>query len=247
LPISALLVLLVRFPKKSSWPKLLLLAGALVTLVGSYSRSAWLGALLAAGFIGLASINTAFIKKYKVQFSAVALSVVIVVGLVAYGLHSSARFQNIVFHTQTHSSSPVSSDQAHLSALSEGIRTVLQAPFGSGPGTSGPASIYNHDAPARIPENYFLEIGEESGILGIVLFVAINLAIGYLLWRRRNSPFALALLAALIGISFVNLLSLAWTDDTLSYVWWGLAGVALAMPAKDTDEPPQYPADQQGP
>jgi hypothetical protein len=36
------------------------------------------------------------------------------------------------------------------------------------------------------------------------------------------------LLASLAGITFVNLLSHAWTDDTLAYLWWGLAGIALA-------------------
>ena len=230
-PISALVVLLARYPKSWNWTKVLLLAGALVVLIGSYSRAAWIGALLACAFIGIASIKGEFIKRYKLQFSVAAGVLVILAAGVAYAFHSSTRFQNIIFHTQTHSSSPVSSDQAHLSALRSGLKAVVRTPLGRGPGTSGPASVYNHDAPARIPEDYFLEIGEETGILGLVLFVSINVTIGYLLWRRRRSPFAFAMLASLIGITFVNLLSLAWTDDTLSYIWWGLAGVALAMPA----------------
>jgi hypothetical protein len=39
---------------------------------------------------------------------------------------------------------------------------------------------------------------------------------------------ARVLLASLAGIIFVNLLSHAWTDDTLAYLWWGLTGIALA-------------------
>jgi hypothetical protein len=35
-------------------------------------------------------------------------------------------------------------------------------------------------------------------------------------------------LASLIGISVINLVSHAWMDDTLSLLWWGLAGIALA-------------------
>jgi hypothetical protein len=44
----------------------------------------------------------------------------------------------------------------------------------------------------------------------------------------RFDYLALGLLAALLGITFVNLLSQAWTDNTLSYLWWGLAGIALS-------------------
>jgi hypothetical protein len=32
-------------------------------------------------------------------------------------------------------------------------------------------------------------------------------------------------------LTVVNLLSHAWADDTLTYVWWGLAGIAMAQPA----------------
>jgi hypothetical protein len=59
----------------------------------------------------------------------------------------------------------------------------------------------------------------------------INVGVGYLLWTRRADPLALSLLAALAGLTVVNLLSHAWADDTLTYVWWGLAGIAMAQPA----------------
>ena len=103
---------------------------------------------------------------------------------------------------------------------------------GLGAGTSGPASIYNHDHHPRITEDYYLEIGEESGWLGMFLFLAIIVGVAYWLWQRRDSPLALTLLAAFVGIAFINLLTLAWTDDTLCYIWWGLAGAALALPPR---------------
>jgi len=46
--------------------------------------------------------------------------------------------------------------------------------------------------------------------------------------RARGSRLALVAFAALVGISFVGLLSHVWADDTLAFIWWGLAGVALA-------------------
>jgi len=48
------------------------------------------------------------------------------------------------------------------------------------------------------------------------------------LWLRRSDPLALGLFASLMGIGLIGLLSHVWTDDTLAYVWWGLAGIAMA-------------------
>ena len=73
-----------------------------------------------------------------------------------------------------------------------------------------------------------MQIAQETGWIGLGLFVLINVGVGYLLWLRRDDPLALSLFASLIGLTFINLLSHAWADDTLAYVWWGLAGIAMA-------------------
>jgi len=231
LPISVLAVLLVKYPKSWTWAKILLLIGAFVVLYGSYSRAAWIGAVLACAAVGLSLIKP---KKQLIKYKwplIIGLGVILI-GLVfaGYSLRHSTEFQNIIFHTQTNSTAPTSSDQAHLSAIVAGVKYLGHRPLGAGPGVSGPASFYNHYRPVRIPENYFLEVGEETGWLGLVLFVLINVYLAYQLWLRRSSPFALAMLVSLIGITFVNLLSLAWTDDTLSYLWWGLAGLTMSLP-----------------
>lgn len=232
LPISVLAVLIVKYPKSWTWAKLLLLLGSAVVLFGSYSRAAWIGAVLACLVVGLTLINPKRLVSFK--WPLIIGGIVVIVGLIfgGYSFRHSAKFQNIIFHSQSNSAAPISSDQAHLSAIIQGVKYLAKRPFGSGPGVSGPASVYNHYRPPRIPENYFLEVGEETGWLGMVLFIAINVLVAYRLWQRRVSPFALALLAALVGITFVNLLSLAWTDDTLSYLWWGLAGLAMVLPLK---------------
>ncbi|MCL4357672.1 O-antigen ligase family protein [Patescibacteria group bacterium] len=229
LPIAVLAVLLISYPKSWNWLKALFLIGAAAVLYGSYSRGAWIGAVLAVVLVAIIGVNKQILAKYKTPLTVVGVVIlVLVIGAFA-ALGTSKRFQNIVFHTQSNSAAPVSSDAAHLSALKTSIKQVLNQPFGDGPGTSGPASVYNHDAPARITEDYFLEVGEESGWIGLILFVAINVYVGLMLWQRRRSPFALALLAAFIGLSFVNLLTLEWTDDTMTYIFWGLAGLCIAV------------------
>jgi hypothetical protein len=69
------------------------------------------------------------------------------------------------------------------------------------------------------------------GWLGLAVFLAILAEVAYLLWQGRKDNLSLVLFAALLGITFINLLSHAWTDDTLAFIWWGLAALALGTPA----------------
>ena len=74
------------------------------------------------------------------------------------------------------------------------------------------------------------------GWLGVAVFLAIVTLVGIELYEKvSESPLALAALASCIGIAFINLLSHAWADNTLAYVWWGLAAIALAQQPKKAD------------
>jgi chromate transport protein ChrA len=83
--------------------------------------------------------------------------------------------------------------------------------------------------PGRISENYYLQIGQEVGWLGLGLFVAIVIMVGHSLWRLRHELLARTLFVSLIGISVVALVQHVWVDDTLALLWWGFAGTALAV------------------
>ena len=156
----------------------------------------------------------------------VIIALLILVGVGIYLTNKSEEAQNVLFHTSDDSASARSSNADRLASLETGAKDVIHQPLGRGPGTAGPASFRN-DQPPRIAENYFLQIGQEVGVIGIALFVAINVLVARELWARRKDQLAKVLLASLIGLTFVNLLSHAWTDDTISYLWWGLAGIAL--------------------
>jgi hypothetical protein len=110
---------------------------------------------------------------------------------------------------------------------------VFRQPFGDGPGTAGPASVYNGNHGSRIAEDYYVQIAQETGWLGLALFLSVVVLVAMELYAQIGiSRLALLLFASLIGVSFVNLLSHAWADDTLAFVWWGLAGIALGKPLK---------------
>ncbi len=221
IPLSFVLLLLIR-SKKLDWQKILFLLSGLIVLFFSFSRSAYLGAILSFCFILLMSdLAQKHLKKILGLFGVALVILLLLFGL----LHNNKVFQNFAFHTQTNSKVKTTSDAQHASALIDGVKAVIHSPLGKGPGTSGPASYYNHHE--RNPEDYYLQIAEEDGVVGLILFLTITVGIGYILWLRRDDPLALFLLASLIGISFVNLLAYAWSDDTLAYIWWGLAGIAM--------------------
>jgi hypothetical protein len=220
IPISVLTGLIIS--GRRSWPYVTLYIGSWLTLFFSFSRSAWIGAVLT-----VAAVSIQLLDRRHLKPGLLVIGALIVLGgaVFAFG-HRSERFENYFTHTQTHSAVKSSSNDGHLAAMKSGLHDVLHQPFGRGPGSAGPASVYNNHPP-RIAENYYIQVAQETGWVGLLLFLLINAGVGYLLYVRRRDPLAVMLYGSLIGISFINLLSHAWADDTLAYVWWGLAGVAM--------------------
>lgn len=234
LVLSGLVATLPEAQKKRRLAYVLFGVLALVALYASGSRSAWIGAALAVGVIAWLRLKT---KRSKVILTAVGAAIIVVVGGLFLVFRGNIGLENALLHTQTHSAVATSSNSAHLSALKTGIAEVVRQPFGDGPGTAGPASVYNGSHGARIAENYFVQIAQETGWLGLGLLVAIFSVVAVGLYRQRLvSPLALMLLGSLAGLTFVNLLSHAWVDDTLAYAWWGLAGIALGHRQSGPDE-----------
>lgn len=201
------------------------LAAGIIVLFYSYSRSAWIGLILSL-------LTLAVLSKRKISgrwLAAAGIAIMVIAGGF-YLLRFNNTFQDTVFHTSEESASSESANAQRARALEVAARDAVSEPLGRGPGTAGPASFRN-GGQARIAENYYLQIGQEVGLAGLAIFVAINVLVGLELWRRRASNLAKILLASLVGLTFVNLVSHAWTDDTIAYIWWGLAGIATAIPA----------------
>jgi hypothetical protein len=210
--------------KRGRRGKVVVGAGLLLALLFSFSRGAWIGAAAGLAIIAGLAIKSSVARRRAGQ-AVVAL--VILASLAGLLLRNNLTFQNAILHTDRASKAAQSSNQGHTAAFKLSAKDIIRQPLGRGVGTAGPQSVYN-DQPARIAENYYLQIGQEAGVLGMVLFIAICVAAGRMLLAGRTDPLALALFAALIGLSLVNLLSHAWSDDTLAYIFWGVAAIALA-------------------
>lgn len=230
IPISLLSVLLLK--PKANWRQAVLLSGCLLLLFFSFSRSAWIGAILTLIVVLIHNVHTERARKITLAISA---AILLLIGGLALTFRENSRFQNFVFHTQDNSAVKTTSNSGHTAAVTNGLNDFKHEPLGQGVGAAGPASVYNNKPP-KIAENYFIQIAQETGFIGVSLFILINIGVGYLLWLRRADTLAFSLFASLIGLTFINLLSHAWADDTVAYVWWGLAGIAMAPLAKMNDE-----------
>lgn len=215
---------LIAMWRRVQWPHVALLAGSLVVLFYTYSRSAWLGVAVAAAVLVFLTINNARVRRWLVVGG---VAVALLLGGLIYIGRDNQFVQKTVFHTDETSLSPQSSNEQRAGALQQGLRDVVSEPFGRGPGSAGPASFRN-DHPERIAENYYLQIGQETGWVGLLLFLAIIAQTAVMLWQRRQSMLAKVLLASLAGIMLVNFLSHAWADEIIAILWWGLAGLAIA-------------------
>lgn len=197
---------------------------ALLTLFFSHSRGAWIGLAVSAAVLVWISIKNRRTRRLILA----GLGVILILGSVLILLlRNNITFQNYLFHTSERSTIDESSNEEHLYAKTAGFKEIISEPLGRGVGTAGPASVYN-ESKGRISDNYFIQITQEVGWLGIAVFLLINFLVLRELWFRKADNLALILLISFVGLTVVNMVSHAWTDDTIAYIWWGLAGIALA-------------------
>lgn len=201
-----------------------------ITLVLTGARSAWLGALAMAATLAFATLPKQKLIKWLKWGT---IPVVVASALFLWLAATVPQLRLAVFHSggsDPNESLLEGSSEAHIKAALDGLERVAAEPFGYGVGVSGPASFYNNSAPPLIPENYFVQIAEETGIIGLGLFVAISGAVAFRLWQQRQL-WPRVLLASFVGLNVINLLLHGWADDPTAMTWWALAG--LFMPAKD--------------
>ncbi len=202
-----------------AWAALIL---GLLALGLSGSRSAWLGAGAMLVTLGVLMLPRLHFRRWM-KMGIVVL--VVLVGVVGWATEQIPSVHLAVFHTAVNDSSAnVGSNVKHWQATAHGIADVVRHPFGAGPGSAGPASFYNANG-ANLSEDYYVQIAQEVGIIGLGLFVAINWLTVLAIVRRRRELLPIALLASVAGVSLINLFLHGWADDPTSLTWWAFAGL----------------------
>jgi hypothetical protein len=205
----------------------LLLAGGLVALWFSYSRSA-LGGFVIAMVLVFALTN---MRKSPTKMLAIGGVILIAISGILFIARDTSFVSNVLLHESPTGGSAISSNEEHAFSIKSGIEALLYQPIGDGIGSAGSASLYGSDP--LIIENQYLFVAHETGWFGIILFFSIFMAVIIKLWDYRKNWLAVGVFASGIGLAAIGLLLPVWVDDTVSIVWWGLAGVVLGYGAKN--------------
>ncbi len=186
-----------------------------VGLVASSSRAAWLAAAVALAVFFL--LNVKISKKVIVAGLA---SLAVLAGLFLVLLEVPIFRENILHIREDRNSSHETSNDAHLSALIDGVDRVASKPLGCGVGCSGPASYYSDEA--IISENYYLQMAQQYGIVGGLLFI---LVVGLILFRLVEiSEIGRLWFVVGIGLCFAALFAHTFTDEAVAVTWFAVAG-----------------------
>lgn len=228
LPILLVAASFRTFPR---WVGLSALAIMGFALLLSGSRSAWVGLLVAiAAYIAIRVGKK--MSRRRVGFTVVAISFAALLTLFAAINVPVVRMA--IFHSSPGDPSLTEgSTDNHLSATLGGMQRVADNPLGCGVGCAGPASYYGSSP--QISENYFVQIAEETGLVGLIAFLGLLAVVAVSLYRSEQEVrFSRVLLAALGGYAAIGLLLHVWADDPLSITWWMLAGAVLGYNERNT-------------
>lgn len=203
------------------WHAVYLLAGLAVEWY-TYSRSALLGLVAALIVLGLVRLP----RRWRpAAFLGLVLLGIVTVSFAITTIHGNHALQKTLLHQSIGTNDPRASSTEHLSSSRAGLAAVEQHPLGLGLGAAGPASF--HGTNPFIPEDYYLQIALETGVLGLAAFVVAQVVLGFRLWQAKVAVEAApAALAALVGIAVINLALHGWADSSTALTYWILAGAA---------------------
>lgn len=209
----------------------MMLSGLLIlhgwALMLTFSRSAWLGALISVLVVVAWNYKHRLSKLLRSYWPVAALAIITLI-FGGFLLRDQYFVQNVIFHSDENTTL-TDSNELHLDYAQKGIEGIINQPEGHGPGTAGLVSIRNKNT-GILTENYFIQIGYEVGLVGlIVLLVAMGLIL-HCLWLKKGS-LPQALIASFVGITICSLLLLTWSNEAVAAQWWLLTGVVLGVPA----------------
>lgn len=228
-PLVALLALFKR--EKSSRVRNLCAFALLVhglALGLTFSRSAWLGALVAAALAGWWLYKEQVVKIWQ-RFWPVAAAVALLIAVLALTLRDTVVFQRYIVHSDpAEQVADIDSNEYHWLLVRQGLEGIADRPLGHGPGTAGLASIQD-PAGGQLTENYYVQIGYEAGLTGLFIFIGLNVWL-YSRLARRGDYMGIILCASFWGYVVTNMLLHTWSNEAVAAQWWILAGMALAAP-----------------
>lgn len=205
------------------------LAVHVLALILTFSRGAWAAAGLALAVLLVWRYMDRMIGLLR-RFWPVAAVLVVIAGTGVFVARDTYFLQSVVTHSTGTPQAEYDSNGFHWVLARRGFEGFVRYPFGHGPGTAGLASIHNPSG-AFLTENYYIQIAYEVGVLGLLLFVVVNVLVYRALLQRQHVTLAVVLLASFWGYVCMNMLFHTWSNEAVATQWWLLAGLVIALPA----------------
>lgn len=204
----------------------------LLALILTFSRSAWVGALIS---LALASVifKKEFIGEILKKYWKVLLLLAAMFAIGLFLAKDHYVVQNILLHSDQ-KTVEVDPNQKRLDVQKQAVKDILANPLGHGPGTAGPVAFANR-AGGLITENYYLQIGYEVGILGLLLFLLLMFISFFSIGRSPPAILGIVLLSSFWAYAFIGMLTHVWTNEAVAYQWWLLSGIVIANFGRITD------------
>lgn len=231
--VVALLLLAVRGRSRVA---LSLIVVSAAGLAWTYSRASWIA--LAVGLLVLAG---ALRRWWPVAAAAVVLAAGVGFAKAFPEIGPRASFTAAELEYQRErarrapdaSHDPLSPSESSISShwrnLRDGIETVVRHPQGYGLGNAG-ATAQRFGVPLLAGESSYTELGVETGIAGLLLFLAFALSL--LVGLARAGPAAAGVAASLAAVLALGIQTDVVGVHWLAYCLWWLSG-ALLSPARE--------------
>lgn len=226
--LPALGLALHRFVRRPSpWPAVAAaVIGTGVVMTGT--RSAALGAAVTALGVLISLPNQWLRERGR---ATVLTATIIIAGLVVASMTGiGGRFSSALTGDDP-------SAEGHRERLAAGIDSMLAHPFGKGLASGPTVGGADLDESTVISENAYIQVGNELGILGLILFIALVVMLLVALFRRARAPTATVLeggaAAAGLGLAVGGMFLHVWTSIPTAWTFWLIAGLALAPSSPD--------------
>jgi O-antigen ligase len=204
---------------------------ALVVVIGAalvltQTRAALIAALIVV-FLAVRHVEGRTLNR-RFQFALIFAAALI---LALPAISATGLSQRVT--TTTSGQDPSSID--HLDSFWKGVHAVGAEPLGHGVGTS--AGIGQRFGSATITENSYLQVGIETGLIAMLVFAALTVAMVRRLRRsaRHADLGTSAIRSAGFGLAVGAFLLHTWSELAVAWVFWVLAGAAIGIGDREVE------------
>lgn len=123
----------------------------------------------------------------------------------------------------THGGSSIAHEQRKL----DGIQLIIDHPLGLGLGNAGPVSrrVFGEEK-AIISESWYLQLGEEAGVIPMIFFILFLTTLTYSLYQTKIRSLQI-IASMLLALSIQAVLLHVWEDSVLTMLAWFWIGIHI--------------------